>query len=85
MYLVSEHASPKQPQPYDDEKLLPPRTAGEYYVSFNGLDKETKRKAYKHQNWYVEKVKQIQVSGFNNIDHEYEIGLAQRWSFRDFM
>jgi hypothetical protein len=33
------------------KKLLPPRTAGECYVSFNGLDKETKQKAYKHLNW----------------------------------
>jgi hypothetical protein len=38
------------------KKFLPPRTEGEYYVSFNGLDKETKRKAYKHQNWYAENV-----------------------------
>jgi hypothetical protein len=67
------------------KKLLPPQTEGEYYVSFNGLDEEMKRKAYKHQNWYAEKVKQIQVSGFNNIDREYEIGLAQRWSFREFI
>jgi hypothetical protein len=67
------------------KKILPPQTEGEYYVSFNGLDEEMKRKAYKHQNWYAEKVKQIQVSGFNNIDREYEIGLAQRWSFREFM
>jgi hypothetical protein len=29
------------------KKLLPPQTEGEYYVSFNGLDKEMKRKAYK--------------------------------------
>jgi hypothetical protein len=63
------------------QMLLPPRTEGEYYVSFNGLDEETKCKAYKHQNWYVEKVKQIQVLGFNNIDRKYEIGLAQKWSF----
>jgi hypothetical protein len=67
------------------KKILPPRTEGEYYVSFNGLDEEMKWKAYKHQNWYAEKVKQIQVSGFNNIDCKYEIGLAQRWSFREFM
>jgi hypothetical protein len=67
------------------QKLLPPRTDGEYYVSFNGLDEEMKRNAYKHQNWYAKKVKQIQVLGFNNIDHEYEIGLAQKWSFREFM
>jgi hypothetical protein len=67
------------------QKLLPPRMEGEYYVSFNGLDEETKRKAYKHQNWYAEKVKQIQVSGFNNIDRKYEIGLAQKWSFREYM
>jgi hypothetical protein len=67
------------------QKLLPPRTEGEYYVSFNGLDEETKRKAYKHQNWYAEKVKQIQVSGFNNIDCKYEIGLAQKWSFQEYM
>jgi hypothetical protein len=67
------------------KKLLPPQTEGEYYVSFNGLDEETKQKAYKHQNWYAEKVKQIQVSSFKNIDREYEIGLAQRWSFREFI
>jgi hypothetical protein len=67
------------------QKLLPPRMDGENYVSFNGLDEETKRKAYKHQNWYAEKVKQIQVLGFNNINCEYEIGLAQKWSFREFM
>jgi hypothetical protein len=67
------------------QKFLPPRMEGEYYVSFNGLDEEMKRKAYKHQNWYTEKVKHIQVSGFNNIDCEYEIGLAKKWSFQEFM
>jgi hypothetical protein len=63
------------------QKLLPPRLEGEYYISFHGLDEEMKRKAYKHQNWYAEKVNQIQVLGFDNIDREYEIGLAQKWSF----
>jgi hypothetical protein len=36
------------------QKLLPPWPEGEYYVSFHGLDEETKRKAYKHQNWYAD-------------------------------
>jgi hypothetical protein len=67
------------------QKLLPPWLEGEYYASFHGLDEETKQKANKHQNWYAEKVNQIQVLCFTNINHEYEIGLAQKWSFWEFM
>jgi hypothetical protein len=66
------------------QKLLPPRVEGKYYVSFDGLEDETK-KAYRHQNWYTQLVKQIQVSGFNNVDQKYEIGLAQQWSFQEYM
>jgi hypothetical protein len=67
------------------QKLLPPMAEGEYYVSYNGLDEDVKAKTYQHQNWYAKKVKMIQVSGFNNIDCHYQIGLAQQWSFREFM
>jgi hypothetical protein len=31
------------------------------------------------------KVKIIQVPGFRNIDHKYEIGMNKTWSFREFM
>jgi hypothetical protein len=55
--------------------LLPPQVAGEYYVSCTGLEDDVKRKVYKHQNWYLVKVKIIQVPGFRNVDHKYEIGM----------
>ncbi len=58
------------------QNLLPPMVEGEYYVSYNGLDEDVKAKTYKHQNWYAKKVNMIQVSGFNNIDHHYQIELA---------
>jgi hypothetical protein len=45
------------------QKLLPQKAEGEYYVNYNGLDKEIKAMTYKHQNWYAKKVKMIQVSG----------------------
>ena len=49
------------------QKLLPQKAEGEYYVSYNGLDKDIKAMTYKHQNWYTKKVKMIQMSGFNTI------------------
>ena len=67
------------------EKLLPPKPEGEYYVSYLGLDDELKRKVYNHQNWYKKKVEIVPVSGFNNIDRQYEIGMNKTWSFRDFI
>jgi hypothetical protein len=54
-------------------------------VSYTGLEDDVKRKVYKHQNWYLTKVKIIQVPGFRNIDHKYEIGMNKTWSFREFM
>jgi hypothetical protein len=53
--------------------------------AFMGWTRKQSEYAYKHQNWYTEKVNQIQVLGFNNIDRKYEIGLAQKWSFQEFM
>jgi hypothetical protein len=47
-----------------------------HQLSWAGQGNEAK--AYKHQNWYAEKVNQIQVSHFNNIDREYEIVLTQK-------
>ena len=66
-------------------KLLPPKPEGEYYVSYSGLDDELKRKVYNHQNWYKKKVEIFPVSGFNNIDRQYEIGMNKTWSLRDFI
>jgi hypothetical protein len=67
------------------EKLLPPKPEGEYYVSYSGLDNKLKQKVYNHQNWYKKKVEIVPVSGFNNIDRQYEIGMNKTWSFRDFI
>ena len=66
-------------------KLLPPQPEGEYYVSFIGLDDEMKWKVYMHQNWYRCNVRLVQVSGFNNIAQQYEVGMNRCWSFRAFM
>ena len=66
-------------------QLLPPQPEGAYYVSFMGLDDEMKRKVYMHQNWYRSMVQSFQVSRFNNIDQQYEVGLHRSWSFREFM
>ncbi len=44
-------------------------------MSCTGLEDDVKRKVYKHQNWYLVKVKIIQVPGFRNVDHKYEIGM----------
>jgi hypothetical protein len=66
-------------------RLFPPKPEGEYYVSYSVLDDELKRKVYNHQNWYKKKVETVLVSGFNNIDRKYEIGMNKTWSFRDFM
>ena len=54
-------------------------------MSFMGLDDEMKRKVYMHQNWYRSMVQSFQVSGFNNIDQQYEVGLQRHWSFCEFM
>ena len=67
------------------KKLLPLQVEGEYYVSFKGLDDGAKFKAYQHQNWYTHKVQRILISDFKNIDQKYDIGLADFWSFREFM
>ncbi len=34
---------------------------------------------------YKKKVEIVLVSGFNNIDWQYEIGMNKTWSFRDFI
>jgi hypothetical protein len=67
------------------EKLLLPKPEGEYYVSYSGLDDKLKQKVYNHQNWYKKKVEIVLVSGFNNIDRQYEIGMKKTWSFHDFI
>jgi hypothetical protein len=67
------------------EKLLLPKLEGEYYMSHLGLDNKLKQKVYNHQNWYKKKVEIVLVSGFNNIDWQYKIGMNKTWSFRDFI
>jgi hypothetical protein len=49
-------------------KLYPPQPEGVYYVSYTNLDKDIKRKVYKHNNWHSKKIKVILIPGFNNID-----------------
>jgi hypothetical protein len=66
-------------------RVLSPRAEGKFYVSFVGLEEAAKRTTFLHQNWYLEQVKVVKVSGFNNIDRKYDIGMNCTWSFRDFM
>lgn len=49
------------------------------------INDKIKQKVYKHHNWYLKEVKVIPVSGFNNIDCKYEVGLNKPWSLREFM
>ncbi len=44
-------------------------------MSYTGLEDDVKRKVYEHQNWYLAIVKIIEVPGFRNVDHKYEIGM----------
>jgi hypothetical protein len=54
-------------------------------VSYSGIDDEIKQKVYKHHIWFLKEVKVILVSGFNNIDRKYEMGLNKPWSLSEFM
>jgi hypothetical protein len=62
-------------------RLLPPQPEGEYYDSYLGMSEDTKRKTYQHQNWYWQNIKTISVTGFNNIDRPFDIGMNRLWSF----
>jgi hypothetical protein len=66
-------------------KLYPPQPEGVYYVCYTNLDKYIKRKVYKQNNWHSKKIKVISISGFNNIDQPYDIGLKKKWLLHDFM
>jgi hypothetical protein len=54
-------------------------------VSYSGINDEIKQKVYKHHNCFLKEVKVILVSGFNNIDRKYEMGLNEPWSLSEFM